>query len=337
MSQSARKIKVVLEYFHPWPNSAGFYVARERGWYARSGLDVELATYDPGRGDSLSYLARGEADFAVFPANRLLVRREAGEALLSVAAINHRAMETIASVTGRGIERPRDLAGRRLAMNPTPRGLAMVRHLVAVDGGDPDAVDIVDAGTRELTFADLDEGSIADASFGSYWAWEMVRDRFPRQRRVVWPVDTIGAPGYHSYLLGTSKDLVDFEPEVVQAFLAATELGFHQAATEQAYALSVLDTVIPYFEREALRDSLRLIAPTWFDSVGRWGRHSAELMRGYAAWLTEHGVLRDADAWRGAATNALLPEPDAELESEPSSEPELEPGLERELQSESRS
>lgn len=310
MSESPRRIRVVLEYFHPWPNSAGFYVARERGWYERSGLDVELTTYDPGRGDSLSYLERGEADFAVFPANRLLVRREAGEALVGVAAINHRAMETIASVAGRGVERPRDLAGRRVAMNPTPRGLAMVRHLVAADGGDPDAVLVVDAGYRELSLADLAEGTIADASFGSYWAWEMVRDRFPEQDRLVWPVDTIGAPGYHSYLLGATEDLAEFEPELVQRFLAATELGFLQAANDQESTLSVLDRVIPYFERRALRDSLRLIAPTWFDAEGRWGWQSEELMRGYAAWLAEHGVLRDAEAWHGATTNVLLPVPE---------------------------
>ncbi len=303
---SARRIKIVLEYFHPWPNSAGFYVARERGWYAEAGFDVELTTYDPARGDSLAYLARAEADFAVFPANRLLVRREEGEPVLGVAAINHRAMETIASTLGRGVERPRDLAGRRLAMNPTPRGLAMVRHLVAADGGDPDAVDIVDAGYRELSFAELDEGSIADASFGSYWAWEMVRDRFPEQRRVVWPVDTIGAPRYHSYLLGTTQDLADFEPELVQAVLAATERGFHEAADNQEYALEVLDRVIPYFERETLRESLRLVAPTWFDAEGQWGRHSDELMSGYAAWLAEYGLLRDAAVWEKATTNSLL-------------------------------
>lgn len=311
---SARHIRVVLEYFHPWPNSAGFYVARERGWYADAGFDVELTTYDPGRGDSLAYLAHGEADFAVFPANRLLVRRESGQALVGVAAINHRAMETIATVAGRGVARPRDLAGRRVAMNPTPRGLAMVRHLVGADGGDPDKVEIVDAGYRELSLADLDEGTLADASFGSYWAWELVRDRFPEQRRIVWPVDTIGAPGYHSYLLGTSEDLAEFESEIVSGFLAATERGFQLAAADQDYALHVLERVIPYFERQALRDSLRLIAPTWFDAEGLWGRQDDGLMRGYAAWLAEHDVLRSADAWIGATRNDLLPAPEGRRE-----------------------
>ena len=35
-------VRVMLDYVHPWPNAAGFYVARERGWYREAGLDVEL-------------------------------------------------------------------------------------------------------------------------------------------------------------------------------------------------------------------------------------------------------------------------------------------------------
>jgi NitT/TauT family transport system substrate-binding protein len=303
---AARTVRLVLEYFHPWPNSAGFYVARDRGWYAESGLDVEIATYDPGRGDSLEYLARGEADFAVFPTNRLLVRREAGQRLIGVAAVNHRAMETIATTAASGIARPRDLAGRRLAMNPTPRGLAMVRHLVAGDGGDPAAVEVVDAGYRELTFAQLADG-VADASFGSYWAWELVRDEFPEQSRRYWPVDEIGAPAYHSYLLGAAERLPAQEPELVRTFLAATARGFHAAAEDPRSALAVLERTIPYFPADTLRRSLELIAPTWFHE-GRWGEQRPDLMRGYSHWLARYGVLADPETWIGATSNDLLPE-----------------------------
>ena len=37
-----RPARVMLEYFHPWPNSAGFYLARERGWYRQHGLELAL-------------------------------------------------------------------------------------------------------------------------------------------------------------------------------------------------------------------------------------------------------------------------------------------------------
>ena len=88
-------VRVVLEYLHPWTNSAGFFVAAQHGWYRDAGIDVELSVVDPLRGDSLEYLARNEATFAVFPTNRLFVRRSRHQPLVGIAAINHRAMETI--------------------------------------------------------------------------------------------------------------------------------------------------------------------------------------------------------------------------------------------------
>ncbi|MHA6758212.1 ABC transporter substrate-binding protein [Streptacidiphilus sp. PAMC 29251] len=298
-------VRVMLDYFHPWPNSAGFYLARERGWYREAGLDVELVVQDPGRGDTLEYLARGEVELGVFPPNRLLARRAQGQPLVAVAAVNHRALEAVQTVLRTGITRPRDLAGRRLAYNPTPRGRAMVRHLVAADGGDPDAVVTVDAGTRELTVDDVAAGA-ADATFGNYWAWDALRGELPQEQRLTWPVDEIGAPRYHSYLLGTREETVDRDPALVQAFLQATARGFAAAAADQERALALLEGVIPYFPRPLIARSLALIAPTWTDGHGRWGVIDDTRMGPYAHWLAEHGAIARAEGWEQSFSNGLL-------------------------------
>ncbi|MFJ3899830.1 ABC transporter substrate-binding protein [Streptomyces sp. NPDC090083] len=299
-------IRVMLDYFHPWPNSAGLFVARERGWYREAGLEVELSVQDPGRGDTLEYLATRQADFGLFPPNRLLVRRAQGQPLLGLAAVNHRALEAIQTVTGRGIERPRDLTGRRLAYNPTPRGRALVRHLVAADGGDPDAVITMDAGHRELTVDELESGE-ADATFGVYWSWDALRGTLPEERRVTWPVDEIGAPRYHSYLLGAHEATVAAAPGAVRRFLAATARGFAEAASDRPATLALLERVIPYFPRPLIARSLDLIAPTWIDADGRWGVIAEDCTGPYADWLATHGVLPSADGWRGSYTTEFLP------------------------------
>ncbi|MFE4964044.1 ABC transporter substrate-binding protein [Streptomyces sp. NPDC056660] len=299
-------IRVMLDYFHPWPNSAGLYVARAHGWYAAAGLDVELVVQDPGRGDTLEYLARGEVDFGIFPPNRLLDRRAAlGQPLVAVAAINHRGLEAIQTTTSTGINRPRDLAGRRLAFNPTPRGRAMVRHLVAADGGDPDAVITVDAGARELTVDDIEAGE-ADATFGNYWSWDALRGDLPERRRLTWPVDEIGAPRYHSYLLGTSERLRDEQPALVRDFLTVTARGYATAAGEPDATLEMLERVIPYFPRPLIARSLALIAPTWTDPRGRWGVIDESRMGPYAHWLAENGAIAHDHDWNRSFTNSLL-------------------------------
>ncbi|KUN80728.1 ABC transporter substrate-binding protein [Streptomyces griseoruber] len=299
-------VRVMLDYFHPWPNAAGLYVSRARTWFDEAGLDVELVVQDPGRGDTLEYLARGEVDFGIFPPNRLLERRARHrQPLIAVAAVNHRGLEAIQTTASTGITRPRDLAGRRIAYNPTPRGRAMVRHLVAADGGDPDAVITVDAGARELTVDDIEAGE-ADATFGAYWSWDALRGGLPEERRVTWPVDEIGAPRYHSYLLGTSDRLLTEQPSLVRDFLAVTARGYTAAAREPDRTLELLERVIPYFPRPLIARSLALVAPTWTDTDGRWGVIDADRMGPYAHWLAENGALTDDRHWDRSFTNGLL-------------------------------
>lgn len=299
------RLRLMLEYFHPWTNAAGFYLARERGWYCEAGIDLEITVFDPARGDTLAHLLRREADFGVFPTNRLLVRREAHAPIVGVAAINHGGLETIQTYAGSGVERPAHLAGRRIALAPTPRGVAMVRHLVARDGGDPAAVMIVDSRRRELSVNELQEGA-AEASFGGYWAWDALFGTLPTEQHRVWRVDDIGAPRYHSYLLGCQEDLLERNERLVRGFLAATARGYAAAASGQDEALAVLEGVIPYFPRRILRHSLELIATTWAAGP-HWGRQRPDLMGEYAQWLGANGILAEPQRWRAAVTNEFLP------------------------------
>lgn len=306
MTHTRASVRLMLEYFHPWPNSAGFYLARERGWYSEAGLDLHIALPDPWHGDSLEHLKRGLVDFAVAPTNRLFVRREKGEKLLAIAAINHWGLESIQTLREKNILRPRDLAGRRLALNPTPRGLAMVRHLVSADGGDPDAVEIVDTGFRELRPEDLQAGA-ADASFGGYWGWEaLMASRVPDEERIVWPVAEIGAPSYHSYVLCTRDDVVAQDEGQVRAFLEATARGFVAAAADPLAALPFYEHATPYLPGDLLKRSLETIAPSWLHD-GTWGELRPSLMAGYADWMAQYGILTDREIWRASMSSTLLP------------------------------
>jgi len=300
-------IRVMLDYVHPWPNAAGFYVARDRGWYREAGLEVELTTHDYGRGDTLAYLSRFEVDFGVFPPNRLLVRREKGEPLIGIAAINQTGLETIQAIRSTGITRPRDLEGHRIGYGLTPRGKAMVSHLVAVDGGDPSKIISVSSAGNELTPDYLVSGGL-DALFGGYWCWDVLSRGVPEEELITWRVSDIGAPAYHSYLLGTQEWKVETNPELVRNFVAATSRGFRAAASEQDAALALLERAIVYQPRWRLASSLELVATSWFHD-GLWGiQRESDLVAGYAKWLADNSVLASAEVWRGATTNEFVPD-----------------------------
>jgi NitT/TauT family transport system substrate-binding protein len=291
-------LSLALEYFHPWPNSAGFYLARHRGWYADAGIELQIRTVDPGIGDGLEHLERHLVDLAVFPTNRLLVRAELGQQSRAVAAINQRGLETIRTLQGSGIRSLADLAGRRVALNPTPRGLAMVNDLVRRAGGRPEEVILVDVGTRELTSEELAAG-VADATFGSYWAWDILLTQHPDRPERVWRVDDELPFSYHSYLLGARSEFAVRQPGLIEAFLAVTERGFRYAAQHTAESVEVLRGVTPYFSDDVITRSLEAIADTWFHD-GQWGTIRRELVEPYAQWLGEHGILTAPQRWDGA-------------------------------------
>jgi NitT/TauT family transport system substrate-binding protein len=295
----------MLDYVHPWPNATGFYVAREMGWYKQAGLDVELTTHDYARGDTLAHLARYEVDFGVFPSNRLLVRRERHEPLVGVAAVNQTGLETIQVLRSSGISRPGELEGHSIGYGLTPRGRAMVSHLVSLDGGDFSKVQSVESAGHELTPEYLVSSGL-DAIFGGYWCWDVLTHQVRDEDFLTWRVDEIGAPAYHSYLLGTQEALIEHNPELVRGFVQATARGFHKAADDQPRAANLLGRVVPYQPAWRLERSLELVATSWFHE-GRFGTQRVEeLIAPYAAFLASYGVLADADVWKDATTNEFL-------------------------------
>jgi NitT/TauT family transport system substrate-binding protein len=301
----SRTIQVMLEYFYPWTNSAGIYQARRAGYYAEAGLDVQIRLYDPFVGDTLTYLAAGQVDFGIFPTNRLFVLNERDPQVVGVAAINQRGMETIQTVRGKGIEKPADLAGKRIALNPTVRGLAMVRHLLRANGVDPDDWTIVDSGLHEVLAEEIAEGEF-DATFGTYWAWDVLLDEsLPAAERLIWPVDEIGAPKYLSYLLGTPRKLLDAEPELIRDFLAATRRGYLDVAADPASAQDLYATATPWVLPHIIEKSLPLIASSWLND-GAWGLQDDEYQDSYGNWLLANGILHRPGSWHEAYTNELV-------------------------------
>lgn len=183
----------------------------------------------------------------------------------------------------------------------------MVRHLVSLDGGDPESVVVMDSGEKELTPEYLLESG-ADATFGGYFCWDLLSDRSAEENFVAWRVPEIGAPAYPSYLLGTQQWRVERNPTLVRSFLAATARGFARAAEDAEGTVALLARAIPYQPVWRLARSLALVAPTWFRE-GAWGwQEEVDVIAPYAAFLAEHGVLSDAGVWRGATTNDYLPE-----------------------------
>jgi NitT/TauT family transport system substrate-binding protein len=304
----AKRARIMVGYYYPWTNDAGILLARDRGYFAEEGIEADFSAGDPGRGDTLAYLSEGDVDFGIFPTNRLLKLRESRPNVTAVAAINQRGLETIQTVRGKGIESPADLAGRTIALAPTPRGLAMVKHVAARNGVDPESLSFYDSGAGELSAAQIRESDAYDATFGSYWAWDIPLDEsLPDEDRLYWPVDEIGAPRYHSYLLGVNDRHIEEDPEFVSGFVRALGRAYADIASEPLSAAPLFARYVPFLPVRAVERSLPLIAGTWLLD-GRWGAIREDYMEEYAHWLADSGILKDREGWKSSYTEEYVPQ-----------------------------
>ncbi|MFT8636519.1 MAG: ABC transporter substrate-binding protein [Pseudoclavibacter sp.] len=306
--------RVRLEYVHPWTNHAGFFLARQRGWYAGHGIDPDFSSGDLFRGDPATLLERGEVDYALM---RLidLVRHQHGaeHRLVSVAVLNQRQIGGVVTRRGTGITRLRELEGHRVCIPlGTKRLRTELQEAVETDGGDFARVELVPPGDWEPDMRDVEKGRF-DA-FVSVGAWEPYVGATPPEDVVVLDLDAVSRARHHSFFLAVRREALDRNPQAVRDLLDATSRGYRAAADEPAAAVAALQGPCANYDPDTLRASLAVLAPTWFDEDGRWGVADPAKVSGYLEWLISRGHLgvepdeaREAVA-AGCVTNAYLPD-----------------------------
>ena len=126
------RLRLGLEWFLN-PDHAPLLLARDRGWFADEGLEVELIEPEEHL-DAVEAIERGDMDCAVTEPLHLVEDRAKGEMCVGFARFLH----TNGGVMAKGeIARPRDMAGKRIQYPGAPGkgGPAIVATMVEADGG----------------------------------------------------------------------------------------------------------------------------------------------------------------------------------------------------------
>jgi putative hydroxymethylpyrimidine transport system substrate-binding protein len=275
-----RGATLVLD-FTPNAVHAGIYSALREGYYREAGIDLTIR--EPGASsDAPKLLEAGRTDFAILDIHDLGIARESGLDLVGVMPIVQRPLASVIARADRGIARPRDLEGHTVGVSGLPSDDAVLDSEVAGDGGDPGDVERVTIGFAAV--ASLASGRI-DAATG-FWNAEGIALRRRHIPIRVFRVDRFGAPPYPELVLCASKGTLRRDPELASSVVRATELGYRFAVERPAAALEDLLEAVPSLDRSEQEAQLRelrpAIAPARFDP---------EVLRRWAAWDLEHGIL----------------------------------------------
>lgn len=132
-AEAALKPATLMPLWEPQAQFAGYYVALDKGIYAKHGIDLKILRAGPGH-SPVDALTEGSADFAVLWLTTALQHRVKGTELLNLAQTSQRSSMLLVSKKSAGIESIADMAEKKVGLwegdvSIPPRTLFALHHV----------------------------------------------------------------------------------------------------------------------------------------------------------------------------------------------------------------
>jgi putative hydroxymethylpyrimidine transport system substrate-binding protein len=271
--------------FAPNGVHAGIYVATARAYDEAEGVELDVRA--PGAStDALRQLQAGRADMAILDIHDLALAREKGRDIVGVMALLQRPLASVQAQPD--VRRPRDLEGRRVGVTGLPSDEAVLRSVVAGDGGDPAAVRTTTIGFEAVRAMLADRVDAATA----FWNVEGVALREQRPQVREFRVDDFGAPAYPELVLCVTRAALTDKRAVVRATVRALQRGYTQAQNDPESAVTTLVDAESGLSREAAAAQVDAVAPAWTAGARAYGELRRGVLGEWADWDLEFGIVQ---------------------------------------------
>lgn len=304
-SEDLEKITFVLDWT-PNTNHTGLYVAKEKGYFEKEGLDVEIVQPPEDGADAL--VASGKAQFGVSFQDSMAPGVAGDNALpnTAVAALIQHNTSGIISRKGEGMERPKGLEGKKYATWDAPIEKAMMQNVVEKDGGDFSKVELIPSTVTDEVSA-LKSKSV-DAIW-IFYAWAGVATEVANLETDYFAFKDINPVfDYYTPVVIANNDFLEEKPDTAKAFLRALKQGYEDAIVDPDEAASILLEASPELDEELVKASQEYLKDQYKADVKQWGYIDPARWNAFYGWLNENGLSEAELPENAGFSNDYLPE-----------------------------
>ena len=260
-TQSLEKI-TYLTSFGNFGRDAYAHVAKEKGFFAEAGFDVDIKP-GAGTGDNLKNVVAGQAQFTPLDLTGCLLAaggKQKVTGFTAVAAVQQRTMAAIMTLEGKKISAPKDLEGKKLADLPG----SVVRNLF------PTYAKLANVDETKVEWANGTPQSLMGTLIGDQvdGIGQFVvgkptlegLDKVKKRKAVLLPYSDYLQDLYGNVLVTSTKYAQD-NPEKVKKFTAAVLKGLEYSIANPVEAGQILKKAVPTTVPESAAAELTLMAP----------------------------------------------------------------------------
>lgn len=301
--ESPEDVTVILDYVAN-TNHTGLYVALDQGYYKEAGMDVSIV--EPTEGATATLIAVGKGDFGISYQEDVTIARTSDDPLpvKAVAALIQHNTSGFVTYGDKDIHSPKDFEGKTYAGWGGPGEEAVLKAVMAKDGGDFSKLDMV-----------ISDGSGFEALKDKvdvmwfYEGWDNVKCRmndFPINYMELRQLDE--RLDYYTPVIIASEDTLKNKPEMTKKFLEATAKGYRYAIEHPKESAEILHKYAPDYSLEMLTMSQEYLAGKYMEDTKRWGEMKDSVWDNYTDFMVEYGVIEEDIPADQCYTNEFLPQ-----------------------------
>lgn len=280
------KVTLMLDYT-PNTNHTGIYAADSLGYYEDAGIDLEII--QPSDIATESVVASGSSEFGISVGENVAMFNQSDDSLLSIYGILNTNTSGFLSRADRNITRPKDFEGKTYCGWGMDIETSLINYIVSADGGDPSKVNIITASSN-LTSSE-DECDLIWA----YEGWDKINLELDGVKLNYIPFNDFGVDWYTPVIV-TSKDYAQNNPEIVQAFISATQKGYQYAIDNPLESADMLLEAAPELDSELVKASQDFLSPYYQTEGQPLGYQNPEIWTNFIDWLIDNEIVTDVKA-----------------------------------------
>ncbi len=225
------KVTIALDWT-PNTNHSGIYVAKDQGYYQKSGLDVEIV--QPSQMATESLVSTNKVQFGVsFMPNLILSNVNNGTDLQSIMALVATDGSGFAARSNKQINTPKDFEHKTYCGSGSDVEMAIINSMMKKVGADSQQVNYQ---TTSMNF--LTAPNTCDFMW-IYDGWEaIIADEAGIDYNMIYFNDYLAKQ--YAPILVASQEYIKNNPEIVRKFVLATQKGYQKAIKNPELAADIL-------------------------------------------------------------------------------------------------
>jgi NitT/TauT family transport system substrate-binding protein len=220
---------------------AGYYVAKDKGFYKDVGLDVTIKAGGPDINPS-QVIAGGGADVIVDWMPSALATREKGVPMVNISQVFQRSGMQLTCRRDSGVKTPKDFKGRTLGVwfygNEYPF-LSWMDKLGFKTTGGPDGVTVLKQGFNVDPLLQKQADCISTMTYNEYW--QLIEAGMKQDQLLVFKYEDQGVATLEDGLYAQEKSIADPQmADKLARFLKASLKGWDYAIKHQEEAVKIV-------------------------------------------------------------------------------------------------